>query len=205
VKSGAEGWLPGRSRSLTLMFGPEFGLPFVGSDRLARFGGLLHLWLRSRWDRPISSGHPYRWPPLSRRIAISLDSSRSRYRRRCADPDQSGGSPSSRRPHTASASHNRACVSQQSRRSRTRQKKGGNARGVSKPLRAEWRQKQELTKPRLCRRHTEQPSRRDRARSAGCSCALPINSRRPRYRTRLGRHASWDNGTCLAIPPVGRP
>jgi class 3 adenylate cyclase len=42
--------------------------------------------------------------------------------------NQSGGSPSSRRPHTASASHNLVCVTQQSRRSRARQKRGDAVR-----------------------------------------------------------------------------
>ena len=68
MKSGAEGWSRSRPRSLTAVLGLQLGLAFIGSDCLARFCGLLHLWLRSRWDRPISSGHPYRWPPLYRRI-----------------------------------------------------------------------------------------------------------------------------------------
>jgi len=32
-----------------------------------------------------------------------------------------------------------------------------------------------------------------------------VHSRPSRYRTRLGRPASWDNGAGLAMPPVGRP
>jgi hypothetical protein len=35
--------LSGRPRPLASMLRPEFSLAFVGSDRLARFGGVLHL------------------------------------------------------------------------------------------------------------------------------------------------------------------
>ena len=53
VKSGAEGWLPGRSRSLATVFRFQFGLAFIGVDCLARFGGLVHLWLRSQVGRGV--------------------------------------------------------------------------------------------------------------------------------------------------------
>src|SRR5262249_18279197 len=45
------------ARALATVFGLQFGFPFIGPNGFARFGGLLHLWLRSERDRAISSGH----------------------------------------------------------------------------------------------------------------------------------------------------
>jgi hypothetical protein len=55
------------------VFRPQFGLPFVGPDGLARFGGLVHRWLRSSQRRTFLAdgliyGHRLRGlaPPLDR-------------------------------------------------------------------------------------------------------------------------------------------
>ena len=56
-RSPRNGWrgLSGRLRSLAAVSRFQPGLAFVRPDRLARFGGLLYLGLRSGWDRATSS------------------------------------------------------------------------------------------------------------------------------------------------------
>lgn len=48
--------LRGRPGSLAAVFRLQFGFAFVGPDRLARFDGLVHPWLRSGWICPFLAG-----------------------------------------------------------------------------------------------------------------------------------------------------
>jgi hypothetical protein len=58
--------LASRSRSLAAVFRFAAGLAFVGPDRVAGLGGLLHEWLQF-WmrDWPVLGGHGIEGPPPS--------------------------------------------------------------------------------------------------------------------------------------------
>jgi hypothetical protein len=60
-----------RPRPLAPMLRPEFGLPFVRPDRLARFGSLFRLGLRSGWGPALSSGHSAPGATVSVAVASS--------------------------------------------------------------------------------------------------------------------------------------
>jgi hypothetical protein len=66
--------LLGRPRPLAPRLRPQFGLAFIGSDRLARFSDLFHWRLRSAWDRraPSAGGLRLCGQARYRQLAIIL-------------------------------------------------------------------------------------------------------------------------------------